>query len=410
MSQKIEEIEIKKLALWTENPRDPFDSNSNNQEIADKAWEDKNEKWELTKLAKEMQTHYDFSELPTVVYHGTKPIVYDGNRRIILAKLYHNQVTLKGFDKSKLPNIPKIVPCNVCSENIAIQNVFRKHGNSGSWSPLERDIFIHRHMGGAKSNFLKMDEATNVISSNPHLNKGFVKKEIFTEDKLKEIGFAFDKNGRLQSKHTKAESLNILNNISQKVQDKVITTRKNRGKIIDVLDKNSRDLIEQNKKNSFNGIKITVPDTSSPKSKKKSPRTKKKEVEIFNGPLYLKSSNVGDLYRDIVDLCGFYFKNQNGLSQYFPSLIRMSLRLLAETAAKGINQSLDNYLKSKFKQAKKELDKDAKTTLSAQNVNETSIIQLLHIGAHNYQASNDFKQTLAVSIILGEILKIDYGR
>ena len=409
MSQKIEQIKIEDLVLWTENPRDPINPNSSDQDIADKAWTDEQDKWNLLKLAKDMQEYYDFSELPTVVYHGKKPVVYDGNRRMILAKLKHDLVKLSDFDKTKLPHIPKIIPCNVCDKDIAIKNVFRKHGDSGSWSPLDRDIFIHQYMNGAKSTFLKIDEATGIISKNPHLNQVFVKNEIFTNEKLKEMGFEFDKDN-LESKHSKTEAKTILDDISSKVASKTITTRKNRGKIIDVLDKSSRSLIDANKQNPLSVIHVKVSGTTTTPKKKQAPRTKKKEPEIFNGRLYLKSGQVSDLYRDIVDLYGFYQQKKDTFSQYFPSLIRMALRLLCETAANDSGMNLDKYLKTHFKNAKKNLDKDAKTTLSTQNVAEGTLTQLLHIGAHNYQAGNNLDQTMAVSIIIGEILTITHGR
>ncbi|MDE3741773.1 hypothetical protein [Maribacter polysaccharolyticus] len=409
MSQKIEKIKIEDLVLWTENPRDPIDPNSNDQDITDKAWKDDHDKWNLLKLAKEMREFYDFSELPTVVYYGNKPVVYDGNRRMILAKLKHDLVKLPEFDKTKLPHIPKIIPCNVCDKEIAIKNVFRKHGNSGTWSPLDRDIFLHKHMNEPKSTFLKIEDATGIISNNPHLNQRFVKEEIFTNQKLKEMGFEFNQDD-LESKHSKSEAKTIFDDISSKVAAKVIHTRKNRGKVIEVLDKSSRSLIETNKKKPLTKIHINATGVITPLKKKQAPRTKKREPEIFNGKLYLKPGQVSDLYRDIVDLYGFYQQKKDTFSQYFPSLVRMSLRLLGETAATDNQLPLDKYLKKNYKNAKKNLDKDAKTTLSTQNVTEGSLTQLLHIGAHNYQASNNLDQTIAISIILGEILTITHGR
>ncbi len=409
MSQKIEEININNLVLWTENPRDPIDPNSSDQDIADQAWKDEKEKWNLLKLAKEMKSHYDFSELPTVVYHGKKPVVYDGNRRMILAKTKHNLVSLDGLDKSKLPHIPKIIPCNVCSKDIAIQNVFRKHGDAGSWSPLDRDVFMHKFMKGSKSTFLKIEEATGIITANPHLNQVFVKNEIFTNEKLKEMGFEFSQDD-LESKHSPKEAKTIFDDIATKVAAKVITTRKNRGKILDVLEKSSRNTIEANRQKSLNQIKFKASVKKLEPKKTQAPRTKKRDAVMFNGVLYLKSGQVSDLYRDIVDLNNYYNQKKDTFSQYFPSLIRMSLRLLTETAANDNSLSLDKYLKSNFKTAKKNLDKDAKTTISTQNVSENTITQLLHIGAHNYQAGNNLDQTVAISIVLGEILTITHGR
>lgn len=411
MSQQIKEIEIDDLVLWTENPRDPIETDANDQDICDIAWKDEHEKWNLLKLAKEMLTHYDLSELPTVVYHNNKPIVYDGNRRMILAKLKHDCVKLEGFDKSKLPTIPKKIPCNVCSKEIAVQNVFRKHGDSGSWSPLDRDLFIHKFMGEAKSTFLKLDEATGLISSNPHLNKVFVKNEIFTNEKLKELGFEFDGQD-LKSKFSEQESISILNDISRKVASKVIDTRKNRGMVLEILDKENRQLVSKNSKKPLARVSLNSTHTafSTQILKRQSPRTKKKSPELFDGILYLRSGQVSDLYRDISDLYQHYIKYKDDFSQYFPSLIRMSMRLLAEAAATDLKTNLGSYLRSHFLKAKENLDTDTKTTLSSQNVTESSIEQLLHIGAHNYSAANNLEQTIAVSIILGRILEISHGR
>lgn len=119
---------------------------------------------------------------------------------------------------------------------------------------------------------------------------------------------------------------------------------------------------------------------------------------------------VSNLYRDIVDLYQFYIKEKKRLSQTFPALIRMSLRLLCETAAKDNNKKLDDYLKNNFNKAKKVLNQDIKTTLSNLNVTEKSIIQLLHTGAHKYESSNNIEQTIALSIIIGEMLTITHGK
>lgn len=408
MTQVIKEINIEKLVLWTENPRDPIDKNAKDQDIAERAWIDKNEKWNLIKLAKEMKSHYDFSELPTIVYHDSIPIVYDGNRRMILAKIKHNCVNLEGADEIELPDIPIKIPCNVCTEDIAILNVYRKHGDSGSWSPLDRDIFLVKFMNEPKSTFLKLEETTGMISSNPHLNKGFVKNEIFNNDRLEELGFTFEDDLFL-SKHTNKESKSIFENISKQVALKNISTRRNRGKVIEVLDKENRSIVENNKNKDSSFVNLIIDNLYKEEKKRKASRTKIKSAEIFNGDLYLKQCRVSDLYRDIVDLYGYYLENKSKLSQYFPSLIRMSMRLLCETAARDLGKTIDEYLKSNFKIAKKKLSQDEKTTLSTQNVKEITIIQLLHIGAHNFTAANNIEQTVAISMILGPILEITHG-
>lgn len=411
MSQNVMTLKLENLVLWTENPRDPIDETATDQDIVNSALEDNLSKWSLPKLAKEMGSHYDFSELPTVVFHGKKPVVYDGNRRIILGKIKHKLVTVDGFNLDGIPDFPNAIPCNVCSEGIALQNVLRKHADTGSWQPLERDIFLYKHMNEAKTPFFLMEENTGIISANPHLNQRFVKEEIFREDILGKLGLSFV-GGKLHSKHNQPETLAILNDISQKIKDKTITTRKNRGKVIEVLDPSSQQIIAEHRMHKARELNLTVEkrkETSAAKPKQ-SKRVQTKATQIFGGPLYLNIGGVSNLYRDIVDLYEFYCYKKDSLSDVFPCLIRMALRLLCESAAKERGQELERYVRSRFQKAKGTLDQNAKTALSNHNVTETSIVQLLHTGAHNYSASANMEQTLALSIVVGSILTDSHGR
>lgn len=417
MEQEVKYINIKDLVLWTENPRDPIDENAVDQDIVDKALNDTLSKWNLPKLAKEMGGYYDYSELPTVVYHNNKPVVYDGNRRIILGKIKYGLVSNDNILKLNIPDFPSEIPCNVCVKEIALKNVYRKHSDSGSWHPLERDIFLHKFMGEKKSAFLILEENTRLITANPHLNQRFVKDEIFKEDTMSDLGFKI-KDDKLQSIHDDAQSYLILSDISRIIENKIITTRENRGKVLDVLNKSSKDLISKNKKNRLhkanlrfdNGITPLNDLESKNDTKRLSRRVSTKEIELFGGKLYLQAGDVSNLYRDITDLYLFFKSNKGKLSNSFPSLIRMSLRLLCESAAKDKSNSMEQYLKGNFALAKQKLDADMKTTLSNQNVTENSIIQLLHTGAHNYQTANNLDQTIAMSIIIGEIITITYGK
>lgn len=412
MSQEVKAIKLENLVLWTENPRDPLDPEATDQDIVNRALEDKSSKWNLPKLAREMGTHYDLSELPTVVYHGKKPVVYDGNRRVILGKIKNNLVSIDGIDIPNLPQFPIEIPCNVCSKDIALQNVLRKHADTGSWQPLERDIFLNKHMNEKKTPFLLIEETTGIISANPHLNQRFVKEEIFREDILGKLGISFV-HGKLHSKHSPEETKKILDDISQKIKNKGISTRKNRGKVIEVLDPSSQQIIAQNKEHKAlaigldaaqqeNGRKTDIP--------KQSKRIRSKSIQIFGGPLYLHIGDVSNLYRDIVDLNKFYFEQKESLSSLFPCLIRMALRLLCEAAANECSQELAKYVQSRFQQAKGTMDQDTKTTLSNNNITEKSIVQLLHTGAHTYAASTNMDQTLALSIAIGAILENSHGK
>lgn len=339
MNQSVKYIKIKDLVLWTENPRDPIDPNATDQDIINRALRDNNAKWTLAKLAKEMGQYYDFSELPTVVYHGSNPIVYDGNRRLVLGKIKLGFAAVEDrLEVDNIPYFPTEIPCNVCDEQTALNNVYRKHHDTGSWQPLERDIFLNKFMKKDKSTFLILDEKTNIISENPHLNKRFVKEEIFKNEMLKELGFTIKRDG-LYSVHNDDEAYSILSDISQKIKDKIISTRRNRGKVMNVLKPESQSMISENVGKRQHLAKISFGTDNRPEKQVRLTRRRKKRTkEVFGGKLCLRYGEVSDLHRDIMDLHSFYLENKKNLSQSFPGLIRMSLRLLCETAARDLSQ------------------------------------------------------------------------
>ena len=184
MNQKIINIKLVDLVLWTENPRDPISPSSNNQDVANKALQDKDNKWNLSKLVAEMGDFYDYSEIPTVVMEQGKPIVYDGNRRVLLGKIKSGEIAVpEGYniDLSVVPTFPTVLPCNVCDRETALKSVFRKHSTTGTWDILGRDIFMSKYMNEPKSTFLTMEEYTGIISGNPCMNQRFVKDEVLVD-------------------------------------------------------------------------------------------------------------------------------------------------------------------------------------------------------------------------------------
>lgn len=409
MNQEVRYIRIEDLVLWTENPRDPIDASSTDQDIINRVFFN-SPKWTIDKLSREMGEFYDFSELPTVVYHEAKPIVYDGNRRIALGKIKLGYVIPPQPVNFPIPIFPEEIPCNVCDKDTALKNIYRKHSDSGSWQPLERDIFLNKFMEQDKSPFLVLEEETKLISRNPHLNQRFVKEEVLKPEILEKMGF-YVKDGSLLSVHSNEEASQIFNDISNKIQAKAISTRKNRGNVINALSPDIQKIIDQNSKNILQKIKLDDTNTTNQPPKRQSRRVVGKGIEFFGGKLYLKPSETSNLYRDIVDLHEFYSDNKLKLSDSFPGLIRMSLRLLCETAAKEDNhRKFDNYLQKYFDEAKSKLTQDIKTTLSGQNVTRESIVQLLNTGAHNYKSTNNLDQTIALSIIIGEILTLSHGK
>lgn len=410
MSQEIRFIKISDLVLWTENPRDPIDINAKDQDIVDMALNDKSGSWNLSRLASQMGDYYDFSEIPIVVYEREKPIVYDGNRRVILAKLVLGLVTAEVPIKN-LPSVPEEIPCNVCDKDTAINSVLRKHGMSGSWRPLERDRFILKYKEGEKSDFVAIEEATGLISSHEKMNQGFVKDEVFSPSNLSRLGLRVSE-GRLESQHSVDESRALLLDLCSKIERNFLNTRQSRGNVLDILDEQNRRLIESNRQNSFSVVSFDSRESEGDSSqegkrRRKTRRTKAETPKLFGKDLVLIPGDVNNLYRDICELYTYYQINKARLSSSFPALIRMSLRLLCETAAGG---DIQDYLKKHFASAKKTLSQDEKTFLANQHVNVDSITQLLHTGAHNYTRSQNLDQTMAISIILGAILLKTHSR
>ena len=404
--------------MWTENPRDPINPTAKDQDVIDRAISDNHSKWELNKLAKEMGDYYDYSELPIVVYKDDKPIVYDGNRRVALAKIKLGYVKSKGLSVI-LPNVLESLPCNVCTEDIALKSIYRKHVQlRNTWRPLERDIFASKYLGENKSTFLLFDECTGgFITNHPEMNQGFIRKEILTDSILSKLGFEFIDN-QLQTRHSEEESWTLLNDIYEKVKNKQITTRVNRGNPLSVLDQRSKEIIESNRRTPLHpynyssiGTETLRQDQQTGGGQRKTRITKSIKQTFFGDKLILKAGDVNNLYRDILSLYNYVDTNDKIFSPKIYAIFRMSLRLLCETAANDLNfERFDEYIKKYFPLAKKELSKDTKTFLHEQNIALETLPQLFHTGAHNYRSSLSSDKAIGLSIILGAMLKISHGK
>lgn len=410
--QEIKYIPVKKLVLWSENPRDTISSDSSNEDIILQALIDKTASWNLKQLASAMGDYFDYSEIPTVVYKNDIPVVYDGNCRVILAMLKLG--LYKKFSVNfKLPEVSEKLPCNVCSEQVALKNIFRKHAQNGSWKELERDIFMHKYMQKNKSDFLILDESTNLISSNPELNKNFVKNEVFSPNNLNNLGFSISY-GQFKSKHSMEDTKKILTEVADAVISKKITTRKNRFNIIGVLPNTIKNIISLDEANTYSPINGMLFEHStqftSPRLRK---RTKNSAILFFGRKIILRQGLVNNLYRDILSLYDFYCeKSARGeLSTNFIGLIRMALRLIVEAAAKDSDPSnkIDKYVETYFEDAKRKLSQDMKTYLHENNVTEKTLTGLLNIGAHNYEAALSVDKAISMSVIIGEMLDLSHG-
>lgn len=412
MSQKIKKISLYDLVLWTENPRDLIRVESN-QEIADRAIsDDGRSRWSIRNLCKSMQSQvqkqYYLNELPTVCYHGNRPIVYDGNRHVLIGMLMHKLVTIPDLKWGDLGGFefPSELECNVCDKDTALGIVDRMHADNGTWEPLERDIFKNQHMKKGKSAFLLLNEATEIISTHPHLNKRFVRDEILTSDNLRKLGFDIDTNkGSLKHHYnTDEEAIKVLTEVSRIIKDKEVTTRKNRGEIVKAVWEN-KDLKHPAKSRKTRLLKKKVA--------KLTPRKSPKKHKLFGEDLTLPAGEVNNIYRDI---CSFYKHVKNKDSYSYPMMfVRVGMRILCETVAKNnagkrglvgkvtINPWIEKY----FGDAKQQLSTDEKNMLKVQAVSSTvKLKKLLRSGAHSYTSSENEDQTIAMSLILGKMLTL----
>ena len=414
--QKIEKIPLSKLLLWSENPREPFsDSTIGNLEIIRHALEDEKRKWDLAGLAGKMGKYYDFSELPIVVWQNESPIVYDGNRRVILAMIATRCIgNFVGVD-FELPEVPYEMPCCICSKEVALESVWRKHAFNGSWDQLERDIFENKFMGKPASVFKLVDDATNgLISRTPKLNQGFVKKEVLTESNLKSIGIDVSEKGMV-SRHSEADTERIFEAIVKVVDEKMLTTRgENRGDLKGAISPLVGSLLEADKDKPLKTVAPFVLHVSEP-TPRKARRTARvddgHDFKLFGGSLSLRGGLVNNMYRDICSLDEYYHSNKDELSQTFHALIRMSLRLLCEAMANVVNtKDLAVYVRENYPSAKNALSQEAKTFLRSRSVSDENFVGLLQTAGHNYKGMADYPQTVAISLIIGEMLKDHFAK
>ena len=355
MRQEILNIKLEDLVLWTENPRDPITPDSNDQDVANKALQDKDNKWNLSKLVAEMGDFYDFSEIPTVVMEKGKPVVYDGNRRVLLGKIKNGEISVPNdynIDLSATPVFPTELPCNVCDRETALKSVFRKHSTTGTWNVLDRDIFLSKYMNEPKSTFLTVEEYTGIISGNPSMNQRFVKDEVLVDRVLNPLGIKIE-SGKLYTNLTEEGLRRVLQDIVEKVSNKSISTRSNRYHVVEALDETTKRIVEKNKTKPFKEVSpnLTQPSqqaTSGQQSPRLTKRTQKKDSVLFGDVIELRQGNVNDLYRDILSIAEYYLANKEKLSNKFPALLRMSLRLLVETSASEDNKGIDKYIDAYF--------------------------------------------------------------
>ena len=421
MNQEIKKILVRNLHLWTENPRQPEDTSLPDEEVMRIAISDLKNKWDLQKLAEQMSGYYDLSELPTVVEIDGKNVVYDGNRRVAVLKYLQNRELFQSlggglFYDSEPIALKKLIeiPCNVCDKETALNNVERKHIDSGSWGELERQYFLHTHRNKPKSNFLIIEESTGIISGNKNLNQRFLNDEILTIENLREIGFSIE-GEKLVSNYEGDVSKNILETIVKLVDSKTISTRKNRGKLKTPLleTKELKDTIKQfDPKQSVTTYPKNEPNREQTITRKTA-KTKHQE-KIFGKTLYLKEGKVNDLYLAITKI---YKKNQDDHTVL--PIVGMSLRLILDVAGRTHFKNIGHTDRDKesvcgnfLKMARKDMTKFNINFLSItqnwidEKVNMEAILAKYAHGSMPVDKGNILKQ----SEIVGDILEFYFSK
>ena len=197
------------------------------------------------------------------------------------------------------------------------------------------------------------------------------------------------------------------------IAEKKLNTRKDRTQpLSQIVSPELRAIVSADQGNDYQTVEVesgnSTAQAETTESKSRLPRRVKSEtIPIFGEKLGLTTGEPANLYRDIVSLYEYYDKNKGVLSDRFPALIRMALRLQCELIA-GCSDSkgMSALVEADYKSAKGMLSKKQKAFLVTNGVTESNIVSLLQTGAHNYEASYNLQQTIAMSLIVAGLLKL----
>jgi hypothetical protein len=310
------------------------------------------------------------------------------------------------------------IPCNVCDRETALDSIERKHYSHGTWKPLARDYFMHTHRKKPKSDFIKFEEATGLVTAHEkELNTVYAKDELLTSSELSKIGFRIQ-DDRVVSNYSPEDSSEILITIIEAIQNEKTTTRHNRGDLL-------AGITEQNPKlgSRVHGFSdaapvFIVPRVAEPKKTITPRRTQAttSSDELFGGKLILQSGAVNDLYRGITNIYDSQRKDPEKLRLVFPILC-FSFRLILEVAAKELYGATANKpFSALINQAKIDFRQNGRNTeLSDLSVNtpwfneDTKLEAVLHNYAHN-NLTIGIGDVLKYSNIVGQILMRYFGR
>jgi hypothetical protein len=406
------------------------------------------DKEDVLRIAKNIANNgYHRSAVAIVCKENGRTIVLDGNRRLAACQfLLKPELATNARDKKELEELSKITnKQELKNVKIAIapsrkeaeKEIWDIHVNQllKPWQVLQK-LRMYRNL--IDSGEYDINSASAEYGVSPAQFKKELEKLFFYEQILEQIRTDKDEDELLKSGFNKIDRL-------------ILST--NGKKLLNYSTNNKGDITFANRNESDKKLKLLVPYITDPhkvpaqatqewlvenvfskldrsfSSGQKIPKEEKNKTEIptvppqrktareknktqamFGQDLVLKKGDTNNIYTDIVDLYEFYSKNTSKLSKNFPALIRMSLRLLVESAVVKTKDIAD-YVNTNFENAKKQLSQDQKTTLANNSITSAkSLIQLLQSGAHNYTNSANLEQTIGMSIIIGAMLNITHKK
>ncbi|MDD5749352.1 MAG: hypothetical protein PHO91_01010 [Patescibacteria group bacterium] len=403
------------------------------------------DKEDILRIARNIANNgYHRSAVAIVCKENGRTIVLDGNRRLAACQLLLKpELAPNARDKKELEELNKItnkqelknVKITIApSRKEAEKEIWDIHVNQllKPWQVLQK-LRMYRNL--IDSGEYDIDSASSEYGVTPTLFKKELEKLFFYEQILEQIRTDKDEEELLKSGFNKIDRL-------------ILST--NGKKLLDYSTNNKGDITFTNRNESDKKLKLLVPYITDPHKvpaqatqdwlvenvfaeidpsfsvTKKSTEVEKKKAELpaprktareknkvqalFGQDLVLKKGDANNIYMDVLDLYDFYSKNTDKLSKNFPALIRMSLRLLIESATPK-TKGIADYVNANYENAKKQLTQDQKTTLANNSIiNAKGLIQLLQSGAHNYANSANFEQTVGMSIIIGAMLNITHAK
>ena len=441
-------VDVEKLELDLQNPRLPKHVRDQNDITQIRNY--LLDKEDVLRIARSIANNgYHRSAVAIVCKENGKLVVLDGNRRLVACQLLLKpELATNARDKKELEELNKIVNKQELkkvkiavapSRKEAEKEIWDIHVNQllKPWQVLQK-LRMYRNL--IDSGEYDINSASSEYGVTPAQFKKELEKLFFYEQILEQIRTDKDEEELLKSGFNKIDRLILSTNgkklLDYSTNDKGDITFANRSE----SDKKLRQLVPyitdpqkvsaqatqewlvenvfSKIDSGFSGNKTNTEkeneqtEAEAPSPKRKTAREKNKAQSLFGQNLVLKKGDTNNIYQDVLDLYDFYVKdsqkNEPRLSKNFPALIRMSLRLLVESAV-AKTKGVADYVNTNFDNAKKQLTQDQKTTLSNNSVSGAkSLIQLLQSGAHNYTNSANFEQTVAMSIIIGAMLNITH--